>query len=82
MVKKRCWKKEIRGESIIFRNTKKPDYTYEIHKLEAEEEGDIDEWYHFPAIRGKGIPNSPDISETKKEAIDEAKKYMKKHCKR
>jgi hypothetical protein len=64
--------------AMIYQNRKDSSLTFEIHKFDARDmdEGDSYKYYVFPAMNGKGIPNSPDVAETKKEAMDLAKKYM------
>jgi hypothetical protein len=78
------WTKEKRGNSIVFRNDNDQTLTYEIHEFDSR---DIEtmhpvtelKFYHFPAIKGRSILNSPDYSETIKDATDEAEQYMKSH---
>jgi len=76
----KCWKRESRGTAVIFRNKKTSSKTYEIHEFDAEgKEAFGANYYHFPALKGRGIPSSPEFAQTKTEAIKEARKYMKDH---
>jgi len=59
------------GEAVIYTNKKHPSLTVELHPidnsdmLENEDDKVFNEWMIFPALNGKGIPNSPEvISET------------------
>ena len=57
-------------DNIIFRNIKNPSVTIEAHQFDDEAFREIGaRWYVFPARDGKGIPDSPDMFRTKKEAI-------------
>jgi len=79
-IKNTNWQKEKKNNAVIFRNIKNPSLTYEIHKFDKEEAKELmANYYSFPAIDGKGIPNSPDLSPNKKEAIKLAKEYMEEN---
>jgi hypothetical protein len=74
----RGWKKESGTNFDIFRNEKNPSLTFEIHKFDPDDApGGYMKYYAFPALNGKGIPNSPALVEKKSEAVKIAKRYMK-----
>lgn len=69
---KSVWSKERdSGISLVWRNRKNPEITVEAYDLEYEtrEEEDHGQWYVFGALRGRGVPSSPEIVWGKGEAI-------------
>ena len=96
-VEKKWNKKELYSDEgdhnvIIYTNKSDPNYTFELHPMDDNEEEDEDgneleepiyhdAWYWFPAKDKKGIPNSPStLSETggynKKDALREFYKEL------
>lgn len=74
------WVDESTEYAIVFRSAKDPSLTVEAYSYEpATEEELVDEWYVFPARNGKGIPSSPDLVATRKEALQRAKEIMKEY---
>ena len=74
----KVWKKEINNNNaIIWRNIINNSLTVEIHSLEDDKDFNAN-YYVFPAKDGRGIPNSPELFIRKKDAVDYAKKYMRK----
>jgi len=66
--------------SKVWQNTKNPKITVEIHPFEAREAKEIGaKWYVFPAKNGKGIPESPELATTKKEALKISSRLRKKY---
>jgi len=73
-------------EAIIYTNKKDPELTVELHPLDnsdTKEENDpfYNEWMIFPAIKGKGIPSSPEVlsesgGETRADALLALKKEL------
>ena len=76
---RRDWK--IEGYNAnIWRNKYNPSLTVEIWDFNREEEREIGaKYYGFPAINGKGIESSPDFFQTRKEAENWARDYMRTH---
>ena len=74
-------KKETNGITI-WRNRYKHELTVEIVSFESQRMDDEDEWnwgYGYPALHRKGIPNSPEVFESKDDAKKWAVNYMRKH---
>jgi len=71
-------KEEDRNDAIIWRSRENRRITLEAHKFDTPEDEYLDgKWYVFPAKDSKGIPNSPEIVETKTDAIRELAKLKK-----
>jgi len=74
------------GEAIIYTNKKDPELTVELHPLDnsdtkEENEPFYNEWMIFEAIKGKGVPSSPEVlsesgGETKADALLALKKEL------
>ena len=62
----------------VWENKKNPRLTLEIHEFD-EDNQDIGKWYGFPAMDGRGIPSSPELFQTKKEAMEWAKRFRQTH---
>ena len=88
MAKIKGWHKEreVYG-NISWRNENNPDLTVEIvswdsQGVDTETDEGFSGWgYGYPAIKGKGIPSTPDFFESKTEAKEWAVKWMRSHPK-
>ena len=82
-IKKGKWSKSMSYDGIIvWKDKDDPSYSINIvpwksQDVEEEEEEGRGWGYGYDAINGKGIPNSPEIFETKKEALDWAKGMLR-----
>jgi hypothetical protein len=78
MVKRKWENIENRKDAIIWRNRHDSSLTIEAHRFNEENAKEIGaNWYVFPAKNGKGIPSSPELVTTKKDAIAEIQKLKK-----
>jgi len=73
-------------EAIIYTNKKDPELTVELHPLDnsdtkEESEPFYNDWMIFEAIKGKGVPSSPEVlsesgGETRADALLALKKEL------
>jgi len=82
-IKKGKWSKSVSYNGIlVWKDKDDPSYTIELVPWSSQDvdEGDYEgQWgYGYDARNGKGIPNSPEIFESKSQAMRWANEMLKK----